>query len=70
MIDVTQCYTRPIKWTDINELEKTISKLEQQEKHKLSLSDQRNQIKKKMTVFNIIVKYMLHLGCRVNFVSL
>ena len=47
MIDVTQCYTRPIKWTDINELEKTISKLEQQEKHKLSLSDQRNQIKKK-----------------------
>ena len=70
MIDVTQCYTRPIKWTDINELEKTISKLEQQEKHKLSLSDQRNQIKKKMTVFNIIVKYMLHVGCRVNFVSL
>ena len=61
---------RPIKWTDINELEKTISKLEQQEKHKLSLSDQRNQIKKKMTVFNIIVKYMLHVGCRVNFVSL
>lgn len=46
MIDVMQCYMCPIKWTDINELEKTISKLEQQEKHKLSLSDQRNQIKK------------------------
>lgn len=46
MIDVAQCYMCPIKWIDINELEKKISKLEQQEKHKLSLSDQRNQILK------------------------
>ena len=54
---------------DIHELEKTTSKLEKQKKHKLSLSDQRNQIKK-TTVFNIIVKYMLHLGYIASFFSL
>lgn len=69
MIDVTQCYISPIKCMDINELEETISKLEKQKKHKLSLSDQRNQIKK-TTVFNIIVKYMLHLGYIASFFSL
>lgn len=61
MIDVTGHYICPIKCMDINKLEKTISKLDKQKRCKLSPSDQRNQVKK-MTAFNIIVKYMLHLG--------